>query len=57
MPSSAVGALAVIEAVAAAVAQLNPDAAIVAREMSELVLSYLATTNQTQVHYKTKEEP
>jgi DNA-binding MurR/RpiR family transcriptional regulator len=57
MPSSAVGALAVIEAVAAAVAQLNPDAAVVAREMSELVLSYLATANQTQVHHKTKEEP
>jgi hypothetical protein len=56
MPSSAVGALAVIEALAAAVAQLNPDAALVAREMSELVLSYLATTNQTPVHHKTKEE-
>jgi DNA-binding MurR/RpiR family transcriptional regulator len=57
MPSSAVGALAVIEALAVAVAQLNPDAALVAREMSELVLSYLATANQTPVHHKTKEEP
>jgi DNA-binding MurR/RpiR family transcriptional regulator len=46
MPSSAVGALAVIEAVAAEVARLNPDAAQVAREMSELVLSYLATPHR-----------
>ncbi len=43
MPSSAVGALAVIEAIAAAVMQLMPDAARIAREMSELVLSHLAT--------------
>jgi len=43
MPSSAVGALAVIEAIAAAVMRLIPDAALVAREMSELVLSHLAT--------------
>jgi len=42
MPSSAVGALAVIEAIAAAVMQLMPDAARIAREMSELVLSHLA---------------
>jgi DNA-binding MurR/RpiR family transcriptional regulator len=46
MPSSALGALAVIEAIAAKVAQLNPDAARVAREMSELVLSYLATAQK-----------
>jgi len=45
MPSSALGALAVIEAIAAEVARLNPDAAKVAREMSELVLSYLATAH------------
>jgi DNA-binding MurR/RpiR family transcriptional regulator len=43
MPSSAVGALAVIEAIAVAVMQLMPDAARIAREMSELVLSHLAT--------------
>ena len=46
MPSSALGALAVIEAIAAEVARLNPDAARVAREMSELVLSYLATAQK-----------
>jgi DNA-binding MurR/RpiR family transcriptional regulator len=46
MPSSALGALAVIEAIAAEVARLNPDAARVAREMSELVLSYLATARK-----------
>ena len=45
MPSSAVGALAVIEALAAAVMRLNPDAARIAREMSELVLSHLTPTS------------
>jgi len=46
MPSSALGVLAVIETMAAEVARLNPDAARVAREMSELVLSYLATAQK-----------
>jgi DNA-binding MurR/RpiR family transcriptional regulator len=55
MPSSAVGALAVIEAIAAAVMRLIPDAALVAREMSELVLSYLATSQQEPTHHKTEE--
>jgi len=43
MPSSAVGALAVIEAIAAAVMKLIPDAVSIAREMSELVASHLAS--------------
>lgn len=50
MPSSAVGALAVIEAIAAAVMQLIPDAARIAREMSELVLSHLATPHHESNH-------
>jgi DNA-binding MurR/RpiR family transcriptional regulator len=45
MPSSAVGALAVIEALAATVIRLTPDADVIAREMSELVLSHLATSH------------
>src|SRR5262249_29155160 len=47
MPSSAVGAVAVIEAVAVAVMRLIPDAAQIAREMSELVLSHLAPPHRT----------
>ena len=43
MPSSAVGALAVIEAIATAVMRLNPDAARIAVELSELVASHLTT--------------
>ena len=43
MPSSAVGALAVIEAIATAVMRLNPDAAQIAFELSELVVSHLTT--------------
>lgn len=46
MPSSAVGALAVIEAIAAAVMRLIPDAGLIAREMSELVSSHLATSHR-----------
>lgn len=42
MPSSALGALAVIEALAAAVMRLNPDAVRIANELSEAVLSHLA---------------
>ena len=52
MPSSAVGALAVIEAIAAAVMRLMPDAARVAREMSELVASHLATPHHDPIHHK-----
>jgi DNA-binding MurR/RpiR family transcriptional regulator len=43
MPSSAVGALAVIEAIAAAVMRLNPDSVRIARELSEVVLPHLTT--------------
>jgi DNA-binding MurR/RpiR family transcriptional regulator len=43
MPSSAVGALAVIEAIAAAVMRLNPDSLRIARELSEVVLPHLTT--------------
>jgi DNA-binding MurR/RpiR family transcriptional regulator len=42
MPSSALGALAVIESLAAAVMRLNPDAVRIANELSEAVLSHLA---------------
>lgn len=42
MPSSALGALAVIEALAAAVMRLNPDAVRIARELADAVLSHLA---------------
>lgn len=42
MPSSALGALAVIEALAAAVMRLNPDAVRIANELSDAVLSHLA---------------
>jgi DNA-binding MurR/RpiR family transcriptional regulator len=44
MPSSALGAVAVIEALAAIVLELNPDAAKISREMSEMVLSHLVTS-------------
>jgi DNA-binding MurR/RpiR family transcriptional regulator len=43
MPSSGVGALAVIEAIAGAVMRLKPDAVRIARELSELVASHLTT--------------
>jgi DNA-binding MurR/RpiR family transcriptional regulator len=43
MPSSAVGALAVIEAIAVAVMRLNPQAVRIARELSDLVVSHLTT--------------
>jgi DNA-binding MurR/RpiR family transcriptional regulator len=48
MPSSSVGALAVIEAVAAAVMRLNPDAVRIARELSELVASHLTTQRKEE---------
>jgi DNA-binding MurR/RpiR family transcriptional regulator len=41
MPSSAVGALAMVEALAAEVMQLSPDAVRIAQELSEAVLSDL----------------
>jgi DNA-binding MurR/RpiR family transcriptional regulator len=41
MPSSAVGTLAVIEAMAVAVMRLNPDSVRIARELSDLVVSHL----------------
>lgn len=43
MPSSALGAIAVLEALAMVVMQLNPDAGQISREMSEMVLSHLVT--------------
>jgi len=43
MPSSALGAMAVLEALAAVVVEINPDAALASREMSEMVLSHLVT--------------
>lgn len=55
MPSSAVGALAVIEAIAAAVMRLIPDAALIASEMSELVASHLAASPQDPTHHKTED--
>jgi DNA-binding MurR/RpiR family transcriptional regulator len=57
MPSSAVGALAVIEAIASAVMRLSPDAVRRAGELSELVLSYLATSDRASSASHTKEEP
>lgn len=42
MPSSGLGALAVIEGLATAVMRLNPDALRLAHELSEAVLSHLA---------------
>lgn len=42
LPSSALGALAVVEALAAAVMRLTPDAVRIANELSEAVLSHLA---------------
>jgi DNA-binding MurR/RpiR family transcriptional regulator len=42
MPSSAVGALAVIESLASAVMKLNPDALRIARDLSDMVLTHLA---------------
>jgi DNA-binding MurR/RpiR family transcriptional regulator len=41
MPSSALGAMAVIEEIAATVMRLNPDAVRIANELSEAVLSHL----------------
>ena len=43
MPSSALGAVAVVETLTAAVMRLNPDAVLIARELSEAVLRHLAT--------------
>lgn len=43
MPSSGLGALAVIEALATEVMRLNPDAVRIARELSEAVLRHLTT--------------
>ena len=40
MPSSALGVLAVIEALAAAVMRLNPGAVRIAQELSEAVLPH-----------------
>jgi DNA-binding MurR/RpiR family transcriptional regulator len=52
MPSSALGALAVIESLASAVMKLNPDAVQIARDLSDMVLSHLAapvsTTRKTE---------
>lgn len=44
MPSTALGAMAVLEALAAVVLELNPDAAKISTEMSEMVLSHLVTS-------------
>jgi DNA-binding MurR/RpiR family transcriptional regulator len=57
MPSSAIGAVAVIEAIAAAVMRLVPNAAQIGREMSELVLTHLATPHLRPNRRKTEEEP
>lgn len=46
LSSSGLGALAVLEALAAAVMQLNPEAAVIARDLSDMVFSYLATSDQ-----------
>jgi DNA-binding MurR/RpiR family transcriptional regulator len=46
LPSSALGALAVMEALVAAVMRLNPDGLRIARELSESVLSHLTTDAQ-----------
>lgn len=44
LSSSGVGALAVLEALAAAVMQLNPQGVQIARDLTDLVFSYLATS-------------
>jgi DNA-binding MurR/RpiR family transcriptional regulator len=49
MPSSAVGALALIEALAVAVMSLNPGAVRIARELSELVASHLTTQHREPI--------
>jgi DNA-binding MurR/RpiR family transcriptional regulator len=56
MPSSALGAVAVIEAIATAVMRLNPDAARIAFELSELVVSHLTTQSRDSKSRK-REEP
>lgn len=57
MPSSALGALAVIEALAAAVMRLNPDAVRIARELSEAVVSHLAAPAAPLPASRKKENP
>ncbi|HEY1392155.1 MAG TPA: MurR/RpiR family transcriptional regulator [Methylibium sp.] len=57
MPSSALGALAVIEALAAAVMRLNPDAARIARELSDAVVSHLAAPATSPSASRKKESP
>ena len=52
MPSSAVGALVVIEATAVAVMQRNPHAVRIARELSDLVVSHLTTHNPNPRSHK-----
>lgn len=52
MPSSAVGALAIIEAIAAAVMRLTPDAARIASEVSELVASHLTTQGRDSISHR-----
>jgi DNA-binding MurR/RpiR family transcriptional regulator len=55
MPSSGVGALAVIEAIATAVIRLKPDAVRIARELSELVASHLTTQGHAPMNHPTEE--
>ena len=55
MPSSAVGVLAVIEAIAAAVMRLTPDAARIASEVSELVVSHLTTQGRGSTSHTTED--
>jgi hypothetical protein len=45
----------VIEAIATAVMRLNPDAARIAFELSELVVSHLTTRNHDSISQKTEE--
>ncbi len=55
MPSSALGVLAVIEAVAAAVMRLNPDAVRIAHELSELVATHLTSQGHEPNSHRTED--
>ena len=52
LPSSALGAIVVIEAIATAVMRLNPDAEKIAFELSELVVSHLTTQRHDSISHK-----
>jgi DNA-binding MurR/RpiR family transcriptional regulator len=56
MPSSGVGALAIVEALATEVMRLNPDSVQIARELSQAVLRHLTTDEQSSGTDLTEQE-